>query len=98
LCLFVGLFNGDSEDFRVRGGERDFQRSGEARQAFLRLIQAHRFLQKRERCFWVNLQIRFDFRKVFRLSYTKYRRNHYRISHPSHRQVTKQQQRSAPGA
>jgi hypothetical protein len=41
--LFGGLFRGGSGDFGGRGGEGRFQPLGEARQAILRFIRAHRF-------------------------------------------------------
>jgi len=42
--LFGGLFGRDSRDFGVEVERGRFQRFAEVRQAFLRLIRAHRFL------------------------------------------------------
>jgi len=47
LSLFGGHFSGDSGDFGVEVERGRFQRFAEVRQAFLRLIWAHRFLPPR---------------------------------------------------
>jgi hypothetical protein len=44
LGLFAGFSRGNQRDFGGRGGEGRFQPLGEARQAVLRFIRAHRFL------------------------------------------------------
>jgi len=44
LGLFRGLFQAEGRNFGIEAGRERFQALAEARQAFLRLLRAHRFL------------------------------------------------------